>query len=128
MDLDLLTDILDDGQPVLSGNLPPHPPHRIQILDGQVDPQSAPFQGTINNSQAGAVVSKIENIFENIASCILDEEKVMSIKLKNRGKLSATGKNATTSNIRSIPNEVTRSIEFPSKSPKEAWKFSKSDK
>ncbi|KAG0646636.1 Meiotic recombination SPO11 [Hyphodiscus hymeniophilus] len=93
--------------------------------DGAVSSSQVPFKGhrTANCSQAGAVVSKIEDIFEKVAQCILDEEKEVSIKIKTRGKQSAIDYDANTGIITSKSTDEMKTVQFPSKSPKEAWKF-----
>lgn len=125
MDVDLLADVLDDGQPALSSDLLSYLPGSTLTHEGTTAPFDSPY-GTVNSSQAAAVVSKIEDIFEKVAGSILDEKKKITMKLKTRGKQSATTTDSTTGAIRSMPDEETRTVQFPSKSPKEAWKFSKS--
>ena len=129
MDSDLLADILNDGQPALPGNLLSHLPERTLTLDEfnvqTTASTSGSSSGTVNHSQAGAVVSKIEDIFERVADCILDEKKEVAIKLRTRAKQSAMVMDSTTGTIKSVPDDETRTVKFPSKSPKEAWKFSK---
>lgn len=126
MDIDLLADISNEGQPALSGDLLSNLPDRTLTHDSTSAPISP--SRTVNNNQAGAAVSKIENIFEEIAGCILDEKKRISIKLKTRGKQSTIARDAITGTIKSLQDEETRTVQFPSRSPKEAWKFSESSK
>jgi hypothetical protein len=128
MDVDLLADILNDGQPVLSGNLLSHLSDRILTLDETAPAPISSLSRTVNSSQPGAVVSKIEDVFERLAGCILDEKMKISIQLKTRGKQSAIGRDSTTGTIKSLPDEKMRTVEFPSKSAKEAWKFSRSSR
>ena len=125
MDLDILADINDDGQPAFSDNLLSHLPDRTLAHDEPNAHSRVPGSslGTVNNGQVGAVVSKIECIFERVADCILDEEKVVTIKLKVRRKPSATAQDTATGTTKSMVDDDMRTIKFPSKSPKEALKF-----
>ena len=119
MDFDLLAEVLNEEQ---SGDLLSHLPDGTLNIDET--PAESPL--TANSPQPGAVVSKIEAIFETVAGCILDEKKKIFIKLKTRGKQSNTARDAITGTIKSLPDEETKMVQFPSKSPKEAWKFSNS--
>ena len=128
MDFDHLADILNGRQPALSGNLLSHLPDRTLTFDELNVQTTALISGNsfvTVNSQAGAVISKIEDIFESIAGCILDEKKKVVIKLKTRARQSAKVRDSTTGAIKSLPDDATTTVKFPSKSPKEAWKFSK---
>jgi len=127
MDLELLTGILNDAQPPLAGDMLSNLPDRhLSANNGETQPSSSPPRTLmlVNPNQAGAIVSKIEDIFENIAGCILDGNKVLEIRLKSRGRKAATGRDAVTGPIKSLEDDAVRIIKFPSKSPKEAWKFS----
>ena len=127
MDIDFLADILNEDQPALSGNLLSHLPDRPLTSDESATQRSSSIPhtpGLVNPNQAGAVVSKIEGIFEKIASCILDEKEELVIKLKTRRKQGAKTRDADTGSINRVLGNETRAVRFPSKSPKEAWKFS----
>lgn len=122
MDLDILSDILSD-QPVLTGSLLSNLPNRVLISDasGSKDhPHGIADSQSWKSSQAGAVISKIEDVFESIADCVLEEKKEMVIRLKMRKR---SGSKAPTAG-ESFENDQTRAVKFPSKNPQEAWKFS----
>ena len=127
MDTDLLADVLSEERPALSGNLLSHLPDRPLTnheAAAQVSSSISYTPGLANPNQAGEVVSKIEAIFEKIAGCILEEKKELVIKLKTRGKQGAKTRNVDTGIIKSLPDDTMREVKFPSKSPKEAWRFS----
>jgi meiotic recombination protein SPO11 len=126
MDLDLRANILNDGQPALSGNLLFHLPDRSLIDEPNAHATALNSSSSETaNYEAGAVVSKIETIFEKVAGCVLDEKKKLAIKLKTRGKQSATARDTTNGTICNVTDDEMKTIGFPSKSPKEAWKFSR---
>jgi len=78
----------------------------------------------VDHNQAGAVINKIEDIFESIIDCILDEGKELVIPFGSRPKnKNIANKDDSTRPIR-ISKSETRNITFPSRSPQEAWKFS----
>jgi meiotic recombination protein SPO11 len=127
MDLDLLQDTLAD-----------HP--QQSALNRQLAlslPSSAPFNDTAiyssvstnssfpNSNRSGVVLCKIEDIFESIADCILDEKKHISIQLKRRGKAKNQTHDADSGVIRDVTDEKVTTVKFPSRSPQEAWKFSR---
>jgi hypothetical protein len=121
MEFDLLAENLKSGQSGLSGRL-------TSKLLGGLCVHSITVGSSclaVNNRQAGEVVSRIERIFENIASSILDEKNNVAINLKTRGKQSMTRRDTDTGIIKVIPSDERKTVRFPSKSPKEAWKFSK---
>ncbi|RKF78682.1 Meiotic recombination protein SPO11 [Golovinomyces cichoracearum] len=70
-------------------------------------------------SQAGLVITKIEHIFETIADCILEKKKELVIQLKTKSKAKETNEIL---NI-GIPEEKIRNVTFPSRKPREAWRF-----
>lgn len=128
MDFDLLSDILSDRSPGLTGNLLQNLPDRSLTQNIQ-DPSpegedgrlqiSAPSVNARNPIQAGAVISKIEDIFESISDGILQEKHEVVISLKTRRK-------PRKQNIRAQngPAKEQNEVRFPSRSPQEAWKFS----
>ena len=93
--------------------------------------------GTPSSNHAGVVISKIEEIFEAMTDCILGEKEELAIQLKSRsgrgGKVSdqcdrredENGMTAKKSSRNKQSQDQFRTIKFPSKSPQEAWKFSK---
>jgi hypothetical protein len=135
MDFDLLSGFLDDHQ---DGSTSPHlltnlhhrggltheqiaenPALEKRVLDGEDINTNAP-----DPNQAGAIVNKIEDIFESIVDCILDEGKELVIPLKSRPKKNNANRDDSTQ-VNKSPNTEARNITFPSKSPQEAWKFSR---
>ena len=118
MDFDLLSGFLAESQPDLLSNLQ----SRRQTDDRHATTEDPTRMRPSN--QAGAVISKIEDIFESIADCLLDEKKELVIRLKTRGKPGTHIHDLLTSTIKSLPTSEARTIKFPSKSPQEAWKFS----
>jgi len=124
------SDLLSDRPPALAGSLLPNLSYQsltdhCDVTDhwepGRNESITHPRVSHVN--EAGAVISRIEDIFEAISDCILDEKKELTIQLKTRKK---TGKQEHASNSR----ESTRAseadvstIRYPSKKPQEAWKF-----
>lgn len=71
-----------------------------------------------SHTQSGAVISKIEDIFESIADSILNQKQDLSILLKTRqrpGNQNTRTQNAST--------KGQYEVRYPSRSPQEAWKF-----
>jgi len=133
MDLNLLSRISTDS---------PQSSHRNLLSDlptSSLTPQNAAFKSNdpagespapsgpslINQNAPGAVISKIENIFEAMTDCILGEKKELTIQLKTRNKTKTKSDDAQSTKKKAKPNPETRTITFPSKSPQEAWKFSR---
>ncbi|PMD12317.1 DNA topoisomerase IV, alpha subunit [Hyaloscypha hepaticicola] len=86
------------------------------VLDGSLRP--------LDSNQVGAVINKIEDIFEAIADCILDEGKELVIPFKTRPKKKTTTNDRDgSSKINRSLNSEAQKVVFPSKSPQEAWKF-----
>lgn len=129
MDLDLLSDLCGDlssEAQLLSDLQTP----RLTIEDGHLasfrPQQSAEAQPSrIVSNQTGAVITKIERIFESITDCILEEKKEISIELKSRPKSKQNPDRNQPGAVRGKRKSDTRTVTFPSKSPREAWKFSK---
>jgi meiotic recombination protein SPO11 len=130
MDFDFLSDVLTDNPPEVTGNLLQDLQDRPLTSNKQGNGEDG-FQeraaqreipapnGTIGSSnQAGAVISKIEDIFESIAESILDQKKEIVIRLKSRQKPG----NQKIAN-QNGPAEAQNEVRFPSRSPQEAWKF-----
>jgi meiotic recombination protein SPO11 len=132
MDVDLLSDILTEGPHILTGNLLQNLPDRSLTRNGEntpsnnlqdqatqrVDPDFTLSPG--NCIQAGAIISKIEDIFELIADGILQQKQEVVIRLKPRRKPG----NQNIPAVRSGHGREQIEVKFPSKSPQEAWKFS----
>ncbi|EPQ62446.1 Bgt-361 [Blumeria graminis f. sp. tritici] len=68
-------------------------------------------------NQANTVISRIEYVFESMVDCILGSKKELVIQLKFRTDL---GKGFPSSDD---STQKLRNIIFPSKNPREAWKF-----
>jgi len=116
METGFIPGLLTDSEP-LTGDLLSNLPRRELTHDSRADPESreeSTFITRPNPNQAGAVISKIEDIFESVADSILHEKKELVIQLKTR-------KRTKKQNPDSLPD--TKLIRFPSKSPQEAWKF-----
>jgi meiotic recombination protein SPO11 len=77
----------------------------------------------VDRNQAGAVITKIEDIFESIADCILDDGKELMIPLKSRTRNKNTANQDDSTKANRSLNSEARSITFPNRSPQEAWKF-----
>ncbi len=138
LDLDLLSEYMEDDQHdsarQLLSNLPdrkltsgsdeniPNVPDNIQAR-GQNQQTSLPARN--NTNQAGAVISKIEKVFESITDCILDEKKELVIRLKTRSKVKAIAEDGMNEGSSKTKKSEFRRITFPSKNPKEAWRFSR---
>jgi meiotic recombination protein SPO11 len=131
MDSDLLSEILSDHHPALIGSLHSNLPYN-SLTDEEHTLDHGEFKGRdavvpprrSHANEAGAVISKIEDIFEAIADCILSEKKEVTIQLKTRKK---TGKQDQSSNSKAKPacsEADVRTIRYPSMKPQEAWKFS----
>lgn len=90
--------------------------------DSQAISQGAPRN---NNSQAGEVITKIEDIFESLLDCIIDEKKCLVLHIKSRAKNGRQALHAATRAIRNTGTVETKEITFPGKTQKEAWKFGK---
>ncbi|EPE33517.1 DNA topoisomerase IV, alpha subunit [Glarea lozoyensis ATCC 20868] len=70
---------------------------------------------------AGSVITKLEDIFESITDCLLEKNKELTICLKTRPP--KVTQEDETGNRKRLMSGV-RKITFPSRNPKEAWKFS----
>lgn len=79
-----------------------------------------PATRAVKSNQLGFVISKIEDIFESITDCILDEKKELVIHLKSRSRSKPRQEEGEEE------NDKRTKVVFPSKNAKEAWKFSKS--
>jgi len=94
-------------------------------LDTSELPQTqaqAPHPQAAKSNQVGIVIAKIENIFESITDNILTKKNVLTVQLRVR-KSSKSSPN--TDQQAGTVEQATRTLSFPSKNPKEAWKFSK---
>lgn len=134
MDLDLLSDIMTDHQPVLTGSLlsdlqsrglTDHNTGEISRLNDHGSLSKTINYRSGHPNEAGAVISKIEDIFESIVESVLDEKKEMVIRLKTRRKSGMHVLDSDNGTVKRLPDDRMRAVRFPSKSPQEAWKFSK---
>jgi meiotic recombination protein SPO11 len=136
MDFDLLQDLLREPQEAQHGrkdnSLLSYSSSRL--IQRQLDPPcltthvqhidiSQPSQKT--NSQAGAIIAKLEDIFESLLDCIIDEKKGLVLHLKSRGKSIQQTLDPATGTIRNIGTAEAKEIGFPGKTQREAWKFGK---
>lgn len=78
-----------------------------------------------NTFQAGEVITKIEDIFESLLDCIINEKKCLVFHIKSRAKSGRQTLDAVNGAIRNAGNVETKEITFPGKTQKEAWKFGK---
>lgn len=87
----------------------------LNAHESQLTAQNLPAPD--NPNQVGEVISKIEDIFESIADSIGDGTGPLVIYLKLRRRRGS----------QSVVNgtDKRKKIVFPSKSPKEAWRFSR---
>lgn len=132
MDFDLISGFLDDHQDSASPQLLSNLQSRGRLTHEQI--AKAPSLAhdvvdggsrTPDSNQVGAVINKIEDIFEAIADCILDEGKELVIPFKSRPKKKTTTNRDGSSQINRNLNSEAQKVVFPSKSPQEAWKFSR---
>lgn len=76
---------------------------------------------TPNNSQSpGLVIGKIEDIFESIVDCMLNSNHEIAIPLRIRSQQTRTPDDMV---MLPQSNAKIRHVVFPSKNPREAWKF-----
>jgi meiotic recombination protein SPO11 len=94
-------------------------------LENAILNESGAITRPVDRNQAGAVINKIEDIFESITDCILDEGKELVIPLKSRPKNKTIANKDDPARVNRRPMPETRNITFPSRSPQEAWKFSR---
>jgi hypothetical protein len=129
MDVDLLSGFLAESEPS----------HRRQLLSNLPNSSLTPLNaasnlqnatpiisasGAVSRNSPGAVISKIEDIFEAMTDCVVDEKKELVIQLKTRDKKKPKHNDSEPTKRRK--KSETRTITFPSKSHQEAWKFSRS--
>lgn len=88
--------------------------------DSQLISQGAPRN---NNLQAGEVITKIEDIFESLLDCIINEKKCLVLHIKSRRNNGRQTLDAITGAIGNTGNIEAKEITFPGKTQKEAWKF-----
>jgi meiotic recombination protein SPO11 len=130
MDIDFIP---GDGHAVFPGQLLSNLPDRRQTLDNppndcarqHANSQPLTQSRATNPNQAGMVITKIEDIFESIADCILDEKKELVIQLKSRVKPENRASQHESLVAKKRAKSDVRKITFPSRSPQEAWKFSR---
>jgi hypothetical protein len=128
MDLDLLSPYLAEPASSHRRQLLPDLPNSLLTPQNAASNYSSPAhvvsQSTsISRNSPGAVISRIEDIFEAMADCILNEAKELVIQLKTRDRKKQNSGVAEPTKRRK--KTETRTITFPSKSPQEAWKFSR---
>lgn len=135
MDLDLVSDIINGSEHArndLPGNLLSNLPNRLTAQEEdasalEIPRLSSPVTGhTYRNlrNTPGAVISRIEDIFEAITDCLLAEGKELVIPLKSRPSLKNKPQSENTDTTTKASRPETRSITFPNKSPQEARRFS----
>jgi meiotic recombination protein SPO11 len=135
MDFDLLFTFLDHKDVDSSEHLLSNLQNRGRLTHQQTDKNIIALENeeligrdmaimAMNRNQAGAVITKIEDIFESVVDCVLDEEKELVIPMKSRGKSKNIVNKDNSTRVNRTPKTETRNICFPSRSPQEAWKFS----
>jgi hypothetical protein len=77
------------------------------------------------NTQSGRVISKIEDILQQVVDCILDEKKELVLHLKPRIRSGNEALDAHTGAIKTSSKTEARTIKFPGRTAQEAWKFSR---
>lgn len=134
MDFDLLSEYLDGSDAPSPDQLLSNLPHRQTLTHEQPRRVSSASNGAagdihdtdiriLHRNHAGAVITKIEDIFESITDCILHEGNELVIPLNSRPKKQTTVNEDHPPKNDRRPRSYTRNLTFPSKSPKEAWKF-----
>jgi len=76
------------------------------------------------NMQSGSVISKIEDILQQMVDCITDEKKELVLYLKPRIRSGVEVLDAASGAIKSSATTEARTIRFPGRTAQEAWKFS----
>lgn len=122
MDFDLLSGFINGHDTGPSPQLLSNLQNRERLTPEQIAEDDRVW-GTGDPNQRGAVIIKIEDIFESIADCILDEGKELAIPLKTRPKNKNIASQDDSTKVNRTVNTEARNITFPSKSPQEAWKF-----
>ncbi|RDL38681.1 uncharacterized protein BP5553_03021 [Venustampulla echinocandica] len=74
-------------------------------------------------NQPGAVISRIEDVFEAMTDCIIGEKNELVIQLKSRSRTKPQADDSGATAAKKQSNLELRAITFPSRSPQEAWKF-----
>ncbi|KAN0099842.1 DNA topoisomerase IV, alpha subunit [Hyaloscypha variabilis] len=131
MDLDLIYGFIAGHESGTSPQLLSNLHDREKLTPEQIAEDPALEDGDSNElndwtpdpNQRVLVITKIEDIFESIADCILDEGKELVIPLKSRPRNKIVANKDDPTKINSSTSADSRKITFPSKSPREAWKF-----
>lgn len=77
------------------------------------------------NWQAGSVISKIEDILEQVVDCIIYGNKELVLHFKSRTRPGNGVLDVGSGAIRISSMAETRTIRFPGRTAQEAWKFSR---
>jgi meiotic recombination protein SPO11 len=130
MDFDLISGFISDHEVQTSPSLLSNSQDRRRLTPEQIAEDPALEDIELNDeipnpTQRGVAITKIEDIFESIADCILDEGKELVIPLKSRPRNKTVANTDDSTKVNTATSIDPRKITFPSKSPKEAWKFSK---
>lgn len=89
------------------------------VKSQQLDPENT----SVLSYQTGSAISKIEEICEAMTDCIIGRRNQFSIHLKSRNVTTANGNEDS----KAHHSSRSRVVQFPNSSPREAWKFSRSD-
>jgi len=118
MDVELVSNVLTDPRDISQGQLLSHLPDRLTASQEQGNQEQAAHINRHSN-QSGAVITKIEDIIESMADCILDGKKPLVIYLKSRRKRVKREDDEDEGDTEAM------AIRFPSRKRKEAWRFSR---
>jgi hypothetical protein len=109
----------------------------ISIMDSSIGTRSSSSIGNRDiapvaqvlpdaSRHAGAVISKIEDVFEHMIDDLGSDNRELVIPLKSRSRASGETLDAADGAIKQPPATEARAIRFPGKTVQEAWKFSRS--
>jgi hypothetical protein len=77
------------------------------------------------NTQSGSVISKIEDILQQMVDCIIDEKKELVVHLRSRTRSGNEILDVASGATKNSATMEARTIRFPGRTAQEAWKFSK---
>ena len=82
----------------------------------------------VADNLAGAVISQIEDILEQVVDCIINKKTELVIHLKSRRRSSKRIPEINCTSSNDLIDRETRAIRFPGRTPQEGWKFSEATK
>lgn len=127
--IDCLT-ALSDGSPLLSNS----PSSKLISLDKKGTSRTSNAAGSTDlttpssfvprvNIRSGDIISKIEDILQHVVDCIIDEKKELVLHLKPRMRPGNEVLDAASGVIKYSTIMEVRTVRFPGKTTREAWKF-----